>query len=921
MGNGINSTIDMSDNSSEIDSSIQNVPEDVLAGLLGGTDTGGVQDRDLSDRYSYNETIGEGGQGVVISAKDELLERVVAIKALKVTHNPAHEKMLEQEAKLCGRLEHPNIIPTYDLARDEADSPLFVMKKIEGQTLNEFLLEIKHEGGDSLQNNRLRLLNIFSQVLHAIDFAHSKGVLHLDIKPGNISLGEFGEVYVIDWGFARAKDTLEVSTLSGGTMHYMSPERMEKAPYDERADIYALGTMLYRLLTGKHPRDVGKMKLSEFKKNYMRIPIIPPRNRDRSIAPQLEAIVLKAMAEKPEDRYRYAHEFTNDLERFLQMLPVSAYEEGILSRSWRRIRKHKRKIFLLVILFALFAVTGYALSSKIRAEKERELAAAQQAAFKKAEIERRASMRRRYEARRILKRANDILEKNREAVEAATDQKVKKDILAPVLELYSNTIKTDPTYAEAYDKRASVYRLTQEFSKAIADYNKAFELDSSYIMALYEAGMIYADVLHDTQKAREKFRQMASLFPEDEYAELGQARVDLIEAGAILKLTPDSENYANRYELASAIYSNTLKRCEVIEETNPALTDIWYLRGLIYQKSPEHKNLELALEVYSKYLLSRRDSSSAFLNRGDTYKDLEKYTEAISDYTEALKLNPNFIWALRNRGYILYRYMDMPEAAIRDLNKAIELDPEAAWSYMSRGAVYIGIKNYEAAKADYEAAMLLAPNDVNIIYNNGVLAMYMGNPHQAELYFTKAIAHATNKELANIELKRGMALFAQEKYADAIRDFESAISRNQIDNNTAAFMRVLALKLAGLPFDANQLGSSIIVPDDKIWISALASFFLGEAEELDVLNLAGDPFAKLIVDEEIRYSGSDKHKEILLGASDLATVCQVRFYLGMYNLAVGNNAAAKRDLQACIDTDEHLYIEHALAKLFIKSVE
>ena len=917
----VENSIDMTENSSEVDSSIQNLPQDILAGLLDGSEVGGIEDRDLSERYSFSETIGEGGQGVVISARDKLLERVVAIKALKYTHNPAHERMLEQEAKLCGRLEHPNIIPTYDLARDEADSPLFVMKKIEGQTLNEFLVDIKKEGGTAFVDNRLRLLNIFSQVLYAIDFAHSKGVLHLDIKPGNVSLGKFGEVYLIDWGFAKAKDTEDVSTLSGGTMHYMSPERMDKEPYDERADIYALGTMLYRLLTGKHPRDVGKMKLKEFKRNYRSIPIIPPRKWDRSIAPQLEAIVLKAMAEDPENRYRHAHEFSNDLERFLKMLPVSAYDEGPLSKTWRCLRKHKRKVMVFFILLALFAVSGYALNNKFKAERDQKLAKAKQAEFEIAELERKAGMRRRYEARRILKRANDIFEKNREAAEAATEYELKFEILEPVIELYTKAIEIDPEYAEAYDMRASVYRITQEFNKALDDYSKAFEIDSSYIMALYEAGLIYADILHDTQKAREKFRQMAALFPDDEYAELGQARVDLIEAGAILKLSPSDENYKNRFELASSIYANTLKRCELIEKTNPALSDIWYLRGLIYQKSPEHKNLELALKAYSKYLLSRRDSSSAFLNRGDTYKDLEMYTLAIDDYTEALKLNPKFIWALRNRGYILYRNLGMPDAAIRDLDKAIELDPEAAWSYMSRGAVYIGQKKYEAAKKDYEAALALAPRDVNIIYNNGILAMYMGFPFKAETYFTQALQYADKKEVGNLVLKRGMARFAQEKYADAISDFEKAIAEGTVDKNTCALMRLLALRMSGLPYDANQFGSSISVDDGKIWISALASFMLGEADEIDVLELAGDPFAKLINEEERLYSASPEDNKLIQEASDLPTICQVRFYLGLYELAVGDTVNAKRNLQACIATDQHLYIEYAIAKLFINSLD
>ena len=911
-----------SENSSEIDSSIQNVPSNVLIDLFGGTKTGGIAERDLSERYEYSETIGEGGQGIVIAAEDNLLERTVAIKALKVSHDPAHEKMLEQEARLCGRLEHPNIIPTYDLARDEADSPLFVMKKIQGQTLDEFLQTIKKSGRHALANNRLRLLNIFSQVLNAIDFAHSKGVLHLDIKPGNISLGKYGEVYVIDWGFARAKDNIEVSGLSGGTLHYMSPERMDKKDYDERADIYSLGVMLYRLLTGRHPRDVNEMELRDFKKNYHSIPLIPPRSRDRSIAPQLEAIVLKAMAENPEQRYYSTHEFATDLERFMQMLPVSAYDEGIFSMLWRWLRRHRRGVTLFIITMVLLAVSGYALYAQQEAEKRRIAAEKQKIEFARAESERKQNMRRRYEARRILKRANDIFEKNREAAEVSAVKMEKEAIIKPVIDLYTKSIQTDPTYAEAYERRASAYRMIQDYPKALKDYDKAFELDSSYIMVLYEAGMIYADVLHNTQKAREKFRQMLLVFPEDEYAELGQARVDLIEAGAILKLKPEDSDYDNRFEIASEIYQRTLQRCERIEEANPALSDIWYLRGLIYQKSPQHKNLELALEAYSQYLLSRRDSASAFLNRGDTYKDLELYTEAIADYTESLKLNPDFIWALRNRGYILYRYLNLPESAIKDLNKAIELDPNAAWSYMSRGAVYIGIKDYSKAKEDYTKALELAPDDINIVYNNAVLALYMGMPADAEKFFSDALAiPADNKYIANLKVKRGLARMSQNKLADAISDFESAIRTDPENKIYPALFWLLALRLSDMPFDANHFGSNLTIPKDKVWLSALASYFLNEAEEIDVLELAGDPFASILRESGLHYNGSAEHKKVLLASEDLKTVCELRFYLGLYNLAEEDIENARMNFKACIDTGEHLYIEYALAKIFLKKIE
>jgi len=194
-----------SDSSSGPD--LEEAPGDFLADLLGGGPTpNNPATRDYGERYRYQGKLGEGGQGVVLLARDTLLERDVAIKALKPPLAPDRERQIEREAKIGGVLEHPNILPTYDLCRDETGSPFFVMKRLGGTTLEALLKQAHGPGGGVGELSRRRLLNVFLQICHAIEYAHSRGILHLDLKPQNVKLGPFGEVYVLDWGFAARKE-------------------------------------------------------------------------------------------------------------------------------------------------------------------------------------------------------------------------------------------------------------------------------------------------------------------------------------------------------------------------------------------------------------------------------------------------------------------------------------------------------------------------------------------------------------------------------------------------------------------------------------------------------------------------------------------------------------------------------------------
>lgn len=907
----------------DLSSSLEKLPSEAIANLL-ADDGDEVDRRDFGERYVFRRVLGEGGQGIVVEAHDELLNREVAIKVLKKRSDPAHTKMLDREAHVGATLEHPNILPVYDLGADEIDSPIMVMREIEGRSLEELIKELNGEPG-ALRRARWRLLNIFMAVLNAIEFAHSRDVIHLDLKPGNVSLGAHGEVYVIDWGFARRKEET-ASARPGGTIHYIAPERLDGLPFDERADIFSLGVILYRLLTGRHPRDTGMLPFKEYREVWRQYPVVEARTRDRTIAPELSAIANKAMAEDPAGRYAAVREMVRDLEHFMEMLPVSAYREGLLGRCRRMIRKHKRGFTASVLLAVMLGVTGYALfrqyeaeQHKLRAEREKQALEEQE---RQAELARNQAMRRRYEARTILKRADDLLRKSRTALESARADSERRQLLEPVFALLAQAVEKDPQYAEIYDMRARAERLAFNWTAALRDYEKAYQLDSSYLMALYEAGMLLADVFQQPEAARAKFRLMKSVSPDDEYAELGQAQVDITEADRILKLRPGAPGYAGRKEKAADVYDNILARLERVERVNPGLNDIWYLRGLVYQKSPRLVSPEKARDAYGHFLAVRRDSPSAFHNRGDARKDMGDIDGAIADYTEALRVNPEFIWSLRNRGYLLYKEKDDAVAALADINRAVELAPRAAWGYVDRAAVREGQGKYAEAYADYQQALALEPENPRILYRLAVLRFYQHDFADAEHYFSQSIALDSDKENSTAYYRRGLARLAQQKYVDAVGDLENALAlrrRLQPDGTVyPALMRYLAFALSGRELDRNELGQQLNAPADKPWLAAAGSFYLGEATENEVLQLAGDPVAAR---GEV-YRGTEEQKKLLAGRPErLKAVCEARFYLGAYYFAKKQPEAARAHLAAAVDTKETLYMEYTLSSFLLRQLD
>ena len=255
-------------------------------------------------RYELGALLGQGGMGEVLSARDRQIGREVAVKRIRAA-DPSAEQLSRfvREALLQGRLEHPAVVPVHDLAVDAEGHPFFVMKRLTGVVLSEIL---KTAAADDHAKRR-RLLRAFAEVCLAVEFAHSKGIVHRDLKPANIMLGDFGEVYVLDWGIARmiidddevmrpSQRGLELTTgeTSAGTVlgtpAYMAPEQLAGEAVGPPADIYALGCILFEIVAG--------VPLHRVRRSYASITetIDARPSQVREAAPELDALCSQATA-------------------------------------------------------------------------------------------------------------------------------------------------------------------------------------------------------------------------------------------------------------------------------------------------------------------------------------------------------------------------------------------------------------------------------------------------------------------------------------------------------------------------------------------------------------------------------------------------------------------------------------------------
>lgn len=271
------------------------------------------------------DTIGEGGMGVVRRGTQRALGREVAVKGLKEDHKDEHSaSKLIREARVTGRLEHPNIIPVYDIAEEDGDgAPLIVLKKVEGLDWSALMHDpdaVTRLFGveDTMEWN----LRVFMQVCNAVGFAHSRRVLHRDVKPENVMIGKYGEVYLVDWGIAVSLDggpddlpSASASVEMAGTPVYMAPEMLgggEVSRLSERSDVYLLGAVLYEIVTGGPPH-VGGNAMAIVHSILESSPPFPT-----SVPTELQRILRRALDPDPDARFEQAAQLRLAIDGFLR---------------------------------------------------------------------------------------------------------------------------------------------------------------------------------------------------------------------------------------------------------------------------------------------------------------------------------------------------------------------------------------------------------------------------------------------------------------------------------------------------------------------------------------------------------------------------------------------------------------------------
>ena len=360
--------------------------------------------------------IGRGGIGRVLVVHDAHLGRDVALKELLVPGGVAPSEMSDdgrgglsgaplttrrflREAQVTGQLEHPGIVPVYELGARPDGTLYYTMKLVRGRTLAQALLACKRI------EDRLRLLPHFVNLCHAVAYAHSRGVIHRDIKPANIMLGEFGETVLLDWGLATIRGTsdlhgeplarsaelghgaLEGLTVDGvavGTPQYMSPEQVmgDSSNLDARADVWALGVVLYQILTGTVPF-VGSTPV-EVMHNVLTQPLVPPRQHDRAVPRELASICVRALARQPADRFPSARELCEEVEAYRAGHLVGSHRYTRWELAQRFATRHRATLaaglaVLAVVLVALGVVTASWRGERTARQQEAEARATERA--------------------------------------------------------------------------------------------------------------------------------------------------------------------------------------------------------------------------------------------------------------------------------------------------------------------------------------------------------------------------------------------------------------------------------------------------------------------------------------------------------------------------------------------------------------
>jgi tetratricopeptide (TPR) repeat protein/serine/threonine protein kinase len=771
----------------------------------------------------------KGGLGQVSVAHDEELHREVALKEIQDRHadDPHSRARFLLEAEITGGLEHPGIVPVYGLGHYADGRPFYAMRFIKGDSLKEAIDRFHRGGGASREPGERtlglrKLLGRFVDVCDAIDYAHARGVLHRDLKPGNIMLGHYGETLVVDWGLAKplgkatgtASDELpllpsaagnsEPTSLGAriGTPAYMSPEqaagRLDKL--ESASDVYSLGATLYAVLTGCAPfedSDGGPI-LERVCKGEFPVPRVVKPDVPRA----LEAVCLKAMALRPADRYTSVRDLSEDLEHWLADEPVKAYREPahVRLRRWRR--RHPALAATAAVLLLVASAGGMwlkqqrdtRLADEVRQSAETQ--AAVLASLQEADLGQKQE--RWAEARAAVERARGRL-----ATGGPAELKERVQQIGADLDMVGKVEQIRLEQAQVRDGHFNNTGASDSYTAAFRTYNlDVLELDAREAATRIQASAIRNHLL----AALDDWAFVSDdwVIPGAKTAERTARRQRLLDVIQLADVDAWRREFRNVVVRRDKLALEQLAR-QLKTSSQPVVTVLMLGKYLAHagavpaavevlrqaqQRHPAdfwvhhdlaHNLLELkpapveeALGCYRAALALRPQSPGVYLNFGNALRQHSRLTDAIAAYQQAIALKPDYGEAYCNLALALFDNGQFQEA-VHFSRTALSFIPHDPLSYhaLGKSLLKVGWKP-DAAEAIRQGIVLNSEAAGSLLSGMGTELVHQGRTAEAADAFRRAVA--VNPKDGIFHYNLGNALLQQGLLEDAEAAYRSAVT-------------------------------------------------------------------------------------------------------------------------------------------------
>jgi tetratricopeptide (TPR) repeat protein/tRNA A-37 threonylcarbamoyl transferase component Bud32 len=756
-------------------------------------------------RYRRLREHARGGLGEVFVAVDEELNREVALKEIQdrfADRSDARARFL-REAEVTGKLEHPGIVPIYGMGTYPDGRPYYAMRFVRGESMQDAITRFHAPQAQGLQPLGFHslgfreLLGRFVMVCNAVAYAHSRGVIHRDLKPANAMLGEYGETLVVDWGLARmtGQSTGEETTAerplylgSGsattptemgqvvGTPAYMPPEQAEGRLdcVGVASDVFALGGMLYCLLTGQAPYSGSEVVVQA-----RRGDVVPARKRKVSVPAELEAVCQKAMAKRPEERYATASALAADMQRWLADEPVTAWPEPLTVKAGRWVRKNRVLTAAAAAAVLVALVLGTAAGVYRQQQRER---AREQARSGLAQVARLREAYRYTDALAMLEQVRGWAGQAEDgALDTALDQALAELTLARDLDRVRQEAamlvegKWDPGRVRTEYPRVLArhgLHLLDDDLETLTESIRGLAVRHDVVAALDDWARVEIDV-----RVGRRLLQIANRIDKpDSWRNAVREAVAGGNRKAMLQLvgeTPGEKFSASVVHLlADTLGQQNVEATALLRRMQRKHSnDFWTNFNLGHRFSKQEKHSEAA-ECFLVAVALRPETAVTHYNMGVDLKEAGKVNDAIEHYREAIRLEPKFARAYHNLGFALSARGKSDEA-IEYYRRAIEIDPNIALPYNNIGIVLTERENVDEAIAYFQKAIDIDPTYAAGHSNLGDALRIKGKLEEAVACHRRAIK--LDSEVAAIHNNLGTALHAMGRVDDAIASYRVAI--------------------------------------------------------------------------------------------------------------------------------------------------